>query len=188
MVEQATFHHTSIGVTSAVILDVARDPRVGRPLMDVAESREDGSPLFTQQDLERMPVKRLKQLGLKHGVGPPVHSTAADHPGASRLKTNRSIRSLLRVSLGAPAEAAPAPAEESTTPATRLRKMRKALDRDSSFKVYGAKEGMPRGRDNFDWEAEDADPESAATWVRALRQPLVSTAQVCEYIVLRDTG
>ena len=59
----------------------------------------------------------------------------------------------------------------------------------SMLKSHGA--NYPRGRDNFEWtggaRAEPLDLEAPEPWIAALLQPLVTTAQVCEYMVLRDT-
>ena len=42
-----------IGVTMRVIERVAADPRIGLPLIDVAEVNDNGAPLYTERRLAR---------------------------------------------------------------------------------------------------------------------------------------
>ena len=135
-----------IGVTMRVVERIAADPRIGLPLIDVAEVRADGTPRYTEEALDKMSLAALKRLGKKHSIGP-----------IQCARTRRPWRQRFQRTAQRPAKSVNSTVENNSSEFDRMQT------------------GVPRGRDNFDWEHEDI--RSKSTWVRALRQPLESTAQ-----------
>eukprot|EP00936_MAST-01D_sp_MAST-1D-sp1_P001780 g1780.t1 len=148
-----------IGVTMRVIERVAADPRIGLPLIDVAEVNDDGAPLYTEKALNQMSIAALKKLGEKHAIGP-------TQPAQARKRWCPRLQRRARRSANSVRATVTVDNESQIGDQTRI--------------------DAPRGRDNFDWE--HADIQSKSAWIQALRQPLESTAQVCEYIIRRDTA